>query len=36
MPDAKLSLSKKGFDTENGGGPSPILRDGRMVPLPIP
>ena len=32
----KLSLSKKGFDTENGGSPSPILPDGRMVSLPIP
>ena len=32
----KLSLSKKGFDTENGRGPSPILEDGRMVSLPIP
>ena len=31
-----LSLSKKGFDNSNGGGPSPILRDGRMVSLPIP
>lgn len=31
-----LILSKKGFDTENGGGPSPILPDGRMLSLPIP
>ena len=31
-----LSLSKKGFDTENGRGASPILQDERMVPLPIP
>ena len=32
----RLSLSKKGFDTENGRGPCPILEDGRMLPLPIP
>jgi len=31
-----LSLSKKGFDTVNGGGPSPILSDGRMLTMPIP
>src|SRR4029079_843023 len=31
-----LSLSKKGFDSTYGRGPSPILRDGRMVSLPIP
>ena len=36
MSDLTMSLSKKGFDTESGRGPSPILRDGRMVPLPIP
>jgi hypothetical protein len=32
----KLVLSKKGFDSTNGGGPSPILADDRMVSLPIP
>lgn len=32
----KLILSKKGFDSDNGRGPSPILTDGRMMPLPIP
>lgn len=32
----KLILSRKGFDTHNGGGPSPILPDGRMLSLPIP
>lgn len=32
----RLILSRKGFDTSWGGGPSPILPDGRMVPLPIP
>ena len=31
----KLILSRKGFDSSNGGGPSPII-DGRLVPLPIP
>jgi hypothetical protein len=36
MPDAKLILSKKGFDSAYGKGPSPILRDGRMIPFPIP
>jgi hypothetical protein len=36
MTDLRLSLSKKGFDSTNGRGPSPILADGRMVPLPIP
>jgi hypothetical protein len=32
----RLSLSKKGFDSTYGGGPSPILRDGRMLSFPIP
>lgn len=32
----KLILSRKGFDGSAGGGPSPILPDGRLVPLPIP
>lgn len=32
----RLILSRKGFDLQNGGVPSPILPDGRMVPLPIP
>jgi len=32
----KLILSRKGFDSSSGGGPSPILPDGRMVSLPIP
>ena len=31
-----LVLSRKGFDSAAGGGPSPILPDGRLVPLPIP
>lgn len=32
----KLVLSRKGFDSGYGGMPSPILPDGRLVPLPIP
>lgn len=32
----KLILSRKGFDGQNGGIPSPILPDGRLLPLPIP
>jgi hypothetical protein len=32
----KLILSRKGFDSGSGGGPSPILPDGTMVSLPIP
>jgi hypothetical protein len=32
----KLILSRKGFDSASGGGPSPILPDGRMISLPIP
>ena len=32
----RLILSRKGFDTQNGGVPSPILPDGRMCSLPIP
>ncbi|MSQ34020.1 MAG: hypothetical protein EXR60_06365 [Dehalococcoidia bacterium] len=32
----KVILSRKGFDSANGGGPSPVLPDGRMLSLPIP
>ena len=32
----KVILSRKGFDSANGGYPSPILPDGRMLSLPIP
>lgn len=32
----KLILSRKGFDSENGGIPSPILPDNRLISLPIP
>jgi hypothetical protein len=32
----KLILSRKGFDSQYGGIPSPILPDGRLVPFPIP
>lgn len=32
----KIVISRKGFDSGSGGVPSPILPDGRLVPLPIP
>ena len=32
----KLVFSRKGFDAQYGGMASPILPDGRLVPLPIP
>ncbi len=32
----KVILSRKGFDSKNGGHPSPILPDGKMISLPIP
>lgn len=32
----KVILSRKGFDSSNGGYPSPILPDGTMLSLPIP
>lgn len=32
----KVILSRKGFDSQYGGYPSPILPDGRMISLPIP
>ena len=32
----KIILSRKGFDSENGGYASPILPDGSLVSLPIP
>jgi hypothetical protein len=32
----KIILSRKGFDSANGGVPSPIFPDGRLVSLPIP
>ena len=32
----KIILSRKGFDSSSGGGPSPIFPDGRMLSLPIP
>lgn len=35
-PDRKLIFSRKGFDSGYGKIPSPILPDGRLVPLPIP
>lgn len=32
----KIILSRKGFDSANGGMPSPILPDGTLLSLPIP
>lgn len=32
----KVILSRKGFDSQNGGQASPILPDGTMLSLPIP
>ena len=32
----KIILSRKGFDSSNGGIPSPILENGIMLSLPIP
>lgn len=32
----KIILSRKGYDSEFGGRPSPILPDGTLVSLPIP
>lgn len=32
----KVILSRKGFDSKNGGHPSPIVPDGRLISLPIP
>ena len=32
----RLILSRKGFDSGSGGGPSPIFPGGEMVSLPIP
>jgi hypothetical protein len=36
MKQRKIILSRKGFDSEYGGIPSPILPDGTMLSLPIP
>lgn len=32
----KLILSRKGFDSQSGGMPNPILPDGTLLSLPIP
>ena len=32
----KIILSRKGFDSENGGYPSPILPNGALLSIPIP
>jgi hypothetical protein len=32
----KFVLSRKGFDSEMGGYPSPIMEDGRLISIPVP
>ena len=32
----KIILSRKGFDSQYGGHPSPILPDGTLLSIPIP
>lgn len=32
----KIILSRKGFDSSNGGYPSPIMPDGALLSMPIP
>ena len=32
----RIILSRKGFDTQNGGFPSPICPDGTLISIPIP
>ncbi len=32
----KIILSRKGFDSSNGGCPSPIMPDGTLLSMPIP
>ncbi len=32
----KIILSRKGFDSANGGKPSPIMPDGTLLSMPIP
>ena len=34
--EMKIILSRKGFDSSNGGCPSPILPDGTLLSMPIP
>ena len=34
--NSKVILSRKGFDSEYGGYPSPILPDNKLIFLPIP
>lgn len=31
----KVILSRKGFDSSNGGIPSPIMPDGTLLSMPI-
>jgi len=32
----KIILSRKGYDSSNGGSPSPLLPDGTLLSIPIP
>lgn len=32
----KIIISRKGFDKDNGGCPSPVLPDGTMLSMTIP
>ena len=36
MTRMRIVLSRKGFDSVSGGGPSPVPEDGTMLSLPIP
>lgn len=36
MREMKVSFSRKGFDSKNGGQPNAILPDGTLLPFPIP
>lgn len=36
MRQMKVSFSRKGFDSKNGGQPNAILPDGTLLPFPIP
>ncbi len=36
VDDMKIILSRKGFDSSNGGCPSPIMPDGTLLSMPIP
>ena len=32
----KIILSRKGFDSQNGKAPSPIMPNGDLISMPIP